>query len=638
MKLLLVQPPLTLADEVQPPLGLCVLAAYIRQHGHEVHVLDLDLEGKPGASEEAAYLERFAATLRLHRPTVVGVTSMFNNSLHAERLIRAAKRFDPRVVTVAGGSHFGALPRASMVRIPELDFVIRGEGEGALVQLLAALDEGSSPLVIPRVCARTPDGIMENTAAPLIDLVLARPMWESLTEIVDLARYAATIPPDSPRRIVYVEAGRGCPFACSFCATAPFWQRRYRVRPAACIVAEMRHLHEAFGYDTFMLVHDLLTANRHFVDELCDALFAANLPVEWTANHRADINLSDLASKMRRAGCSSVFMGTETASDRIQHEVRKGLSRAQITSTVRTLREVGIASTCSFIIGFPSESAGEISATLGLAAQLKMLGADPVQIHRLRMWPPAPLAALELPAAFDVDALRLEYPNHDVPPGDVALIEADPVFFTGYFTTASEAGNARQLAQLELFFSHAIAFVPIATTLLAALYGERLAESFYRALDALGPLARKDLSDTERARRNLGAFLDGWIAEDERLAAWERELVAGVAEYEWARVGFLIGATDDELAPLVTGAGWSIFPVAVDVPRLLEHLTAGRVPTADLLTAGSIALTRSADSTIRAFGLSDAIATRLRHGDAAAVARLDERAGAPSSVRLAPAG
>ncbi len=454
-----------------------------------------------------------------------------------------------------------------------------------------------------------------------------------------MARYAATIPPGSPRKIVYIEAGRGCPFACSFCATAPFWQRRYRVRPAACIVTEMGQLHRRFGYDTFMLVHDLLTANRRFVDELCDALIAARLPVEWTANHRADIELGELALKLRRAGCSSVFMGTETASERIQHEVRKGLTRAQIGSTVRALRAVGIASTCSFIVGFPSESAAEVSATLGLAAELKLLGAEPVQLHRLRMWPPAPLAALGLPATFDLDALRLEYPSDDVPPGDVALIEADPAFFTGYFTTASEAGSAQQLAQLELFFSHAVAFVPIATTLLAALHGERLAGSFYRALAALGPLARKDLSDAASVRRALGAFLDVWIAADDELAAWERALLAGVLDYEWARVAFLAGTTGEELAPpLATGAGWSVFPVTIDLVRLLERLAAGAAPSADLLLAGTVALTRSAAGAIRAFALSDAAAARVRCGDAATAARLDEYAAASLGVRLAPAG
>ncbi len=158
MKLLLVQPPLAAAREVQPPLGLCMLAACARQHGHDVRILDLDLEGKLGASGGTDYLERFAAELERYRPAVVGVTSMFNNSLHAERLLRTAKCRDPQVVTVAGGSHFGALPRAALERIPELDFVVRGEGEAGLTGLLAALgtDElaGRCPEPVPADAGR----------------------------------------------------------------------------------------------------------------------------------------------------------------------------------------------------------------------------------------------------------------------------------------------------------------------------------------------------------------------------------------------------------------------------------------------------------------------------------------------------
>src|SRR5579859_4432292 len=129
-----------MSPEVHPPLGLCVLAAHLRREGHAVRILDLDLEVKSATDAADSYLATFGNALRRERPECVGVTSMFNNSLHAEQIIRATKTLDSRIVTVAGGSHFGALPGASLERIPELDYVIRGEGEAALAQLGAALD------------------------------------------------------------------------------------------------------------------------------------------------------------------------------------------------------------------------------------------------------------------------------------------------------------------------------------------------------------------------------------------------------------------------------------------------------------------------------------------------------------------
>jgi radical SAM superfamily enzyme YgiQ (UPF0313 family) len=463
-----------MSPEVHPPLGLCVLASHLRHLGHSVSILDLDLEEKRVSHSPEHYLETFTAAVREQCPAVIGLTSMFNNSLHAERLIRATKDVDSGIITVAGGSHFGALPQQSLQRIRELDFVIRGEGETALAGLLTALNEATDVLAIPGLCYRGSDGIGENPAAPLLDLNAVKPIWSGLDGVLDVRSYVATIPNDTPRKSVYIEAGRGCPFACSFCATAPFWHRRYRVKAIDCIIAEMRFLYEEYRYDTFMLVHDLLTADKHFVGDFCDALFAARLPVEWTANHRADIELGTLAPRMRSAGCLSVFMGIESASDRIQKEVQKGLTHGQIMSTVNSLRDVGISSTCSFIVGFPSETAVDLSATLELAGRLKMIGAEPVQVHRLRRWPPAPLAAVDLPSSFDLEALRLEYPSDAIPEADVEIIEADPIFFMGYFTPSTLAGSAFQLAQLELLFANMLAVLPVTTAALAAIHRGRL--------------------------------------------------------------------------------------------------------------------------------------------------------------------
>ena len=590
MNLLLVQPPLTVFPEVQPPLGLCVLAAHLRRQGREVEILDLDLEDKVSPHRPGQYLEALSDVLRKRHFDALGVTSMFNNSLHAERLIRTAKTVDPAIVTIAGGSHFGALPRESLTRIPELDFVVRGEGEAALSQLMTALDSGSGAERVSGLCFRAGAEVRENPAGKLLDMAELAPTWPDLGDVIDLRRYVATMPRDAPRRAIYIEAGRGCPFACSFCATAPFWERRYRVKRIECIIAEMQYLRDMHGYDMFMLVHDLLTADRRFMNDFCEALFAAKLPVEWTANHRADIDLGALAPKMRSAGCLSVFMGMESASERIQADVHKGLSRSQMMNTVRTLRDVGIASTCSFIVGFPSETAAELSETIALACHLKMMGAEPVQVHRLRRWPPAPLAKLDLSSTFDMEALRLEYPSNLVPDADVEAIISDPAFFVGYFTPTSFAGSALELAQLELTFANALAVIPVTTGLLSTIYGKGLASAYYRALGELGSVSREYFDSPMNIRDLLVPYVSDWVDGDNTLEDWQRSLVVGTLAYESVRVAFMAGA-DDDMAAIATGSNWSVFEITIDVVDLLGRLAAGADVTPDLQRNGYVALT-----------------------------------------------
>jgi radical SAM superfamily enzyme YgiQ (UPF0313 family) len=140
--------------------------------------LDLDLECKPalGFPERTCgdFLARYIAEFD---PAVVGVTSMYNNSLQAQRLVQRVKQVSSAIVTVCGGSHFGALGVQSLRRIPELDYVIEGEAELAFASLLDALAERGgltdSAFVLPtsrRIKAQSPRPSPEpERVAPYVD-------------------------------------------------------------------------------------------------------------------------------------------------------------------------------------------------------------------------------------------------------------------------------------------------------------------------------------------------------------------------------------------------------------------------------------------------------------------------------------
>ena len=229
MRVLLVHPPLSTTAEVTPPLGLCTLAAYLRQQGHDLRILDLDLEIKGQSDGRQKYLGILDRALREYSPQAVGITSMYNNSLQAARLVILIKRFDSSIVTIAGGSHVGALGRQALTHLPELDYAIEGEGEQAFAALLAAIETGEPIHGIPRLQYRIGPDVRKNPSNGLLDLSALPPVWPNLDGILDIQRYTKAVPEGSQRRAIYLEAGRGCPFACTFCATAPFWERKYRV-------------------------------------------------------------------------------------------------------------------------------------------------------------------------------------------------------------------------------------------------------------------------------------------------------------------------------------------------------------------------------------------------------------------------
>lgn len=616
MRILLVHPPLSPNREITPPLGLCTLASWLLHLGHEVRIVDLDLEIKdPSKTKDAGYVQLFTRYVKDLVPQVVGITSMYNNSLQAECLMRATKECDPSVITVAGGAHFGALGRRSLARIPELDFVIEGEGEESFGLLLEALDSKEPLSNIPRLCYRVEREIVCNKPAQLLDLSNLPVVWPALEESIDLAAYTSTIAGDSPRRAIYIEAGRGCPFACSFCATAPFWQRKYRVKSVLQIIEEIRFLHEQYRYDSFILVHDLLTVDKEFIFEFSDAMFQARLPVEWMANHRTDLRLRGLLPKMKASGCWKLFLGIESASRQMQKEMHKGLVMEDVISTIRELEDHGISATCSFVIGFPNESSEALSQTLNMGARLKLFGVEIVQFHRLRTWPPAPLSKSSRPAEFDLDSLRIEYPFVNVPDDDVATIKSDPEFFAGYFAPISQAGSFAQLAQIEMFFDFAVALVPLTIAGFASLLGDDLVKSYYEVLSECGDIDREELEfGGTRLFQNwlvIEPMVRKWVSRQSHLVRWKYELLTGLLAYESRRLQFLSNGDLPLGEGLSSNSNWVAFEATVNINGIVEALREGHQLTPDLNEPKAFMIIRKPEDTFDAYQVEPSLMPEL---------------------------
>jgi radical SAM superfamily enzyme YgiQ (UPF0313 family) len=605
MRVLLTQPPLSASQEVTPPLGLCTLAAWLRLKGHDVRIFDLDLEVKRLQDGQGRYLSLLEQAVRDFAPAAVGVTSMYNNSLQAERMTRVIKNCDPAIATIAGGSHFGALGQQALRRIPELDYAIEGEGEQTFSTLLSALESNSPVEDIPRLHYRVNGELRANSSAGLMELADLPAIWPNLEGIINLGQYAETVPPGSPRRSIYIEAGRGCPFACTFCATAPFWERRYRVKPVDRIIGEMRFLFEEYGYNGFMLVHDLLTADTKFINAFSEALIESRLPVEWMANHRTDINLRGLLPKMKAAGCWAMFFGVESASTRLQKEMHKGLKREGVFSTITELSGLGIASTCSFVIGFPTETKAELSATIGMGAELKLIGAGLIQYHRLRTWPPAPLANAALPAEFDFDSLRIEYPFLEVPSTDVNSIKEDPEFFGGYFAPFSQAGTFGQLADVELFFTQAVSAAPLTVAVLGRVMGGTLIETFYELVERRGSITREEIEADPSSLLpiwfRLRELLQEWVKSHPSLEDWQRQLVLGVMAYEEQRLLFVNSDTMTEEGLAAFGPNWRAFYSDVQIDAVFEALYRDQPLGPELMNKGAVVMVRHEPNSYRAY-------------------------------------
>ena len=273
----------------------------------------------------------------------------------------------------------------------------------------------------------------------------------------------------------------------------------------------------------------------------------------------------------------------------------KHLKPGDAELTVAELGTTGISCTCSFVLGQPDEQPEELSETIALGAKLKLLGTETVQFHRLRMWPPAPITRSPLPVEFDLDSLRIEYPFPQVPPEHVEAIREDDAFFSGYFVPATTAGTSAQLAQVEMFFHHAVSLAPITVAALGQLTRGALVRGFYDALAVTGPLRREQLSwdpsqpphDNWRIMRPLFTTLIALAA----LGDDDRSIVAGLFSYEEWRLYVVAGLAP--LEPVAAGGNnWSALQVPLDVAQAIERLRAGEELTSDLLEPRVLLLAR----------------------------------------------
>lgn len=602
-RVLLVNPPIVPTGEVMPPTGLCAVAAWLTKLGHDVALLDLALELRVAATHDRATMRSLTArVVEEVTPDLVGVTSMYNNSIFAEELVGIAKSVRPSVFTVAAGPHFGANAAHAVGRSRQLDAAISGEGEIAIDLIAQYIDAHGTLEMVPNIAYRFDGEVRQNSANPLIDLAdYDFNIWETCvrSEVLDLTRYVRTISESSFNRAIYLEAGRGCPFDCTFCAPAQFWARKYRLKSPKIIADEIRFLHETAGYDYFLLVHDLLTANRTRALELALEIERLQLPIQWMANSRVDIDLSQHLPAFRRSGLRKFFFGVETASDRMQAKIGKYLPHDSARRTVTQLREHDISATCSFVIGLPDETTAELSRTLGYGAQLALTGAETVQFHRLRLFPPAPLAMSNLNREFDSETLELEFPFPSATRAEQDAIQADSLFFSGYFAPASKAGTSQQLSQIELIFQQLVSLAPFSLAALHGLLGDELVDSFYGWLLKHGIVTRSVFTSSRSAIEvwHILRPIVEWIADTKQADEAAYLVVRDAIAYDSARLNFLSSPFRSDGRATDTTTSGAIIGLNIDIARAFDMLSSGQRPDLTLLEPSMAIFVRATDGT-----------------------------------------
>jgi len=375
VRILLINPPhpsigSRIPDEHLPPLGLLSIGGPLIDAGHHVRLLDADFDAmsvQAIVSEavtfapEAVLLGHSGSTSG--HPTVVQVTRALHEALPATRIV-----------------YGGVFPtyhwREILMEEPQIDAIVRGEGEETIVRAIRALEAGDSLDGVAGVAFRK-DGVPHATApAPVIDdLDACRVAWE----LIDLSRYSYW----GDHRAVVAQFSRGCPHQCSYCGQRPFW-RRWRHRDPKRFAAELVWLYRTHGVEVINFADENPTASRSAWLAFLEALIAENVPLTLVASTRADdiVRDADILHLYKKAGVARFLLGIESYDEKTLRSIRKGGTTVKDREAIRLLRRHGILSLATYVVGFEEEKDRDYWRSLR-----QLLSYDPDQVQLIYVTP-----------------------------------------------------------------------------------------------------------------------------------------------------------------------------------------------------------------------------------------------------------
>jgi radical SAM superfamily enzyme YgiQ (UPF0313 family) len=305
--------------------------------------------------------------------------------------------------TMAFGTHVTPMTLETLRPFPALDFVLRGEPEMTLRELLDRL-EGKRPsdARVAKMLAETSrlqtrrNGSEIDTAAYAVDepespyATILGLAWRNGPEIVinpdrpfipdldDLPMPLHEMLPLDKQHMpmikgpfTFIVTSRGCPAGCKYCIKHVSYQNSVRVRSAENIVAELEALGR-LGIHNIHMYADLFTVNREHVVSLCKLIVERGVKIRWTCNSRVDYVDEEMLHLMGQAGCWMISWGIESANEQILKRARKGYKKEQAFKALRWAKAAGIKNWGYFIIGLPGETEESIRQTIDYAKELPL--------------------------------------------------------------------------------------------------------------------------------------------------------------------------------------------------------------------------------------------------------------------------
>ncbi|MBE0426651.1 MAG: radical SAM protein [Nitrospirae bacterium] len=343
-----------------PRLGAVLLSTILRERGYEVKAFIEDI-----AEPDWSFIES---------SDIVCISTITSTAMKAYGMGERLKALG--IPVIMGGAHPTFLPDESL---KYADFVIRGEGEYSLVELLEYMEKGTPALTgIKGLSYRDNDGRnVHNPSREFIEDLDSLPEPDfSLVHKWNLSN------------IYPVLTSRGCPFDCKFCSVIQMFGRSYRFKSVEATLKELKYV-ASVSKATKFIVDDNFTANKRRTKEILRGMIVERIKMRWSAQVRTDVaNDPELLRLMADSGCHTLYIGFESINAGTLEAYNKKQGLEDIISCIRTVKDHGIHIHGMFVLGADTDDVETIRGTADFATDH---GIDTVQFLILTPLPGTPL-------------------------------------------------------------------------------------------------------------------------------------------------------------------------------------------------------------------------------------------------------
>jgi len=380
-RVLLVNPRITSRRRARFPLSLLSLAGALEERGHPCGIID--------GNHAASGVEATLCALRRQPHGALGVSVMGGPQVASAIEVSRAVRAEFPALPIIWGGYFPTLYREAALNASYVDFLVRGQGEATLPELLQGLARGASLATVAGLSWKHAGAPIHNPDRPFAPPARrARLPYERLG---DPRRYL--VPTFLGQRTAAYEAALGCRFRCTFCGVAAMFGGATALPAAARLEADLRYLRDELGADSVQFY------DHNFFDREADMVplleVLARLQLPWWCYARADalLNLSAASwSLVRASRLRMAYIGAETPNDTMLRAIRKGTRADQTLEVAQLCRRNGVIPELSFMVAPPEDPEGETERTFAFIRRLK--SANPESEIIVYVYTPLPAASL----------------------------------------------------------------------------------------------------------------------------------------------------------------------------------------------------------------------------------------------------